>query len=802
MARHCPICSESSCLITTFYITLLMNDRSGKFSHRISVKVSRRTLIKALPVIATTAGIASAALSSTSSSILTASELPQNSDGSQALPNTGSRTHTVGKFLLDVTRNSIRVRHADDAARSLWETTPKYPFLQAAAADATFKEYGNPSGSFKVTDKVSFLNTFKSNNSTQSVDSSTLIIRGTLSGPQFDVPFRLTFKALFDNQLQFTIGLEGKNVSQFNRIFLRYASNRDEAFFGFGHQLTYFNQKGKVIPILVQEHGIGRGLPVITQIVDLKYDGAGGNPYITEAPAPHYITSQLRSLFLENREYSVFDMRDSNFVEVKLFSGAMTGRILFGRSPLNLIEEYTTYAGRMRPLPDWIHEGVMVAAQGGSSPVNERLDKLINAKVPLSGLWIQDWAGINQTQAGKQVVWNWQLSLKQYPDWNEIVKKLAKYNARVFIYMNPFLLQEPCSSPNNASCRNLYEEANQKGYLVRQNGTAYVYTNSSIKAGMVDLSNNEACIWLKNLIKEEMIGKAQASGWMADFGEALPFDAQLSGNADPAVWHNHYPEAWARLHREAIEETGRGEDFVFWNRSGFTQSPAVSTAFWLGDQLQTWDEYDGIKTAVVGLLSGGMSGFSLLHSDTGGFDAAVFDRIRVIARSKELLMRWMELNAFTVIFRTHDGLIPGISAQVDTDKETLSHLARFGQVYKLLAPYRKTLVAQAAKVGYPVVRHLVLHYPDDPNVYNLRYQFMLGSDFLVAPVLDQGAKTVQLYLPAGKWIHLWTGAKFNSEKGKWIQVTAPLGKPGVFFKEGAVFGEQLVTKLKALNIAD
>ncbi|MBN4001031.1 alpha-glucosidase [Nostoc sp. LPT] len=727
------------------------------------------------------------------------SEPRQNSDGSQTLPNTGSRTHTVGKFLLDVKRNSIRVRHADDAARSLWETTPKYPFLQAAAADATFREYGNPSGSFEVTDKVSFLNTFKSIDSTRSVDPSTLIIHGILSGSRFEVTFRLTFQALFDNQLQFTVGLEGENASQFNRIFLRYASNPNEAFFGFGHQLTYFNQKGKVIPILVQEHGIGRGLPGITQLVDLKYDGAGGNPYITEAPAPHYITSQLRSLFLENKEYSIFDMRDANFVEVKLFSKAMTGRILFGRTPLNLIEEYTTYAGRMRPLPDWIHEGVMVAAQGGSLKVNDRLEKLIDAKVPFCGLWIQDWAGINQTDAGKQVVWNWQLSLKQYPDWDKLLKKLAKYNARVFIYMNPFLLQEPCS-PDNASCRNLYEEANQKGYLIRQNGTAYVYKNSSIKAGMVDLSNEEARNWLKNLIKEEMIGKAQASGWMADFGEALPFNAQLSGNADPAVWHNHYPEAWARLHREAIEETGRGKDFVFWNRSGFTQSPAVSTAFWLGDQLQTWDEYDGIKTAVVGLLSGGMSGFSLLHSDTGGFDAAAFDKIPVIARSKELLMRWIELNAFTVIFRTHDGLVPEISAQIDTDKETLSHLARFGQVYKSLAAYRKTLVDQAAKVGYPVVRHLVLHYPNDPNVYDLRYQFMLGSDFLVAPVLDKGVETVQLYLPAGEWIHLWTGAKFDSEKGKWIKVSAPLGKPGVFFRDKAVFGEHLVTELKALHV--
>ena len=71
-----------------------------------------------------------------------------------------------------------------------------------------------------------------------------------------------------------------------------------------------------------------------------------------------------------------------------------------------------------------------------------------------------------------------------------------------------------------------------------------------------------------------MIGKAGASGWMADFGEALPFDGKLYGGADPAVWHNRFPEEWAKVNREAIEEAGRGDDIVFFDRSGFTQSPA------------------------------------------------------------------------------------------------------------------------------------------------------------------------------------------------------------------------------------
>ena len=132
---------------------------------------------------------------------------------------------------------------------------------------------------------------------------------------------------------------------------------------------------------------------------------------------------------------------------------------------------------------------------------------------------------------------------------------------------------------------------------------------------------------------------------MTDFGEALPFDSKLHGGADPAVWHNRFPEEWGRVNREAIEEAGRGDDIVFFDRSGFTQSPKFATLFWLGDQMQSWDEYDGIKTAVVGMLSGGVSGFSLVHSDVGGYVSLSLSvaghKIPVIARSDELLQRWM-----------------------------------------------------------------------------------------------------------------------------------------------------------------
>ena len=174
--------------------------------------------------------------------------------------------------------------------------------------------------------------------------------------------------------------------------------------------------------------------------------------------------------------------------------------------------------------------------------------------------------------------------------------------------------------------------------------------------------------------------------------------------------------------------------------------------------------------------------------------------IPVIARSNELLQRWMELAAFTAVFRTHEGLDTSVAAQFDSDPANTAHLARFARVYKGLAAYRKRLVDEAAQRGYPVARHLFLHYPDDPNTHALRYQFLLGRDLMVAPVLDKGSDTVEVYFPAGdNWINLWTGAEVGSP-GDWVTVPAPLGKPGAFLRKGASSADEIVAGLKTAGV--
>ncbi|KAJ8472037.1 hypothetical protein OPV22_026380 [Ensete ventricosum] len=610
--------------------------------------------------------------------------------------------------------------------------------------------------------------------------------------------------------------VEEQVVTEFNKVFITYASDKDEKFYGFGEQFSHMEFKGKRVPIIVQEQGIGRGDQPITFAANLISYRSGGDWSTTYAPSPFYMTSKMRSLYLEGYSYSAFDLTKPDRVQIQIYGNYAQGRILNGNSPVELIETYTETIGRPPVLPNWIISGAVVGMQGGTEAVRRVWDQLQDHDVPISAFWLQDWVGKRETVIGSQLWWNWEVDTCHYAGWRELVNDLRTHDIRVMTYCNPCLVPTD-DKPNKY--KNLFEEAKSLGILVKDKtqGT-YMIPNTSFDVGMLDFTHPATSSWFKKILREMV--DTGVRGWMADFGEGLPLDAHLYSDEDPIEAHNRYPELWAKVNREFVDDwaaTCHGkekedpeEKLVFFMRAGFRGSPKWSMLFWEGDQMVSWQANDGIKSSVTGLLSSGLSGFAFNHSDIGGYCTVDMPIIRY-RRSEELLMRWMELNAFNVVFRTHEGNKPSSNCQFYSNRNTLTHFARCAKIYKAWKFYRIQLVKEAAQRGLPVARHLFLHYPDDKHVHSLTYQqFLVGTDILVVPVLDKAKKDVKAYFPmAGgcSWQHIWTGKIFTRpfshpghNQGFEAWVDAPIGYPAVFVKCGSHIGEAFLRNLKALNI--
>jgi alpha-glucosidase len=188
-----------------------------------------------------------------------------------------------------------------------------------------------------------------------------------------------------------------------------------------------------------------------------------------------------------------------------------------------------------------------------------------------------------------------------------------------------------------------------------------------------------------------------------------------------------------------------------------------------------------------------LSGFSLNHSDVGGystFSLPVLGFETGYKRGKELLLRWMELGVFSSVFRTHEGSMPQSNVQFYSDSECLEHLAYCGNMFKSLKEYKKVLMSEAEMHGYPLIRTMFLEFPLDLQTWNLTNQFMFGNSLLIAPVLNPNMRSLEVYLPnvSEPWVHVWTRKSFNSGN---VVIDCPLGKPGVFIKESDLTRKEL-----------
>jgi alpha-glucosidase len=556
-----------------------------------------------------------------------------------------------------------------------------------------------------------------------------------------------------------------------NRLWMRVAADENEKVYGCGEQLSYFNMRGKNFPLWTSEPGVGRNKKTYTTwLADVK-DKAGGDYYSTNYPQPTFVSSKKYYIHVETTAYGDFDFRSKNFHELQIWDVPSYILIETASSFEQLVEKITALFGRQPKLPDWAYNGIILGIQGGTEVVEQKLQKAKEKGIKVAGVWCQDWEGKRVTSFGKRLMWNWKWNPKEYPNLDTKIHQWKEQGIRFLGYINPYLAVEG----------DLYKTAAEQGYLaLNDEGEIYLVDFGEFYCGIVDFTNEAACTWYKEVIKENMIDFG-LDGWMADFGEYLPTDVHLHNGVSAMLMHNAWPTKWAKVNYEAVEEAGKLEEVVYFMRAGYTGVQKYCTLLWAGDQSVNWSLDDGLASVIPGALSAGMLGNGLHHSDIGGYTS-----LHGNIRTKELFMRWAEMGAFTPFMRTHEGNRPDENFQFDQDDEAMEHLARMTQIFATLAPYTKELVKQNAEKGIPVQRPLFMHYESDEKSYDIQYQYLYGKDLLVAPVHQEAQQTWNVYLPEDEWIHLWTGKEY---RGGEVEVDVPLGYPAVFYRKQSEYVE-------------
>jgi alpha-D-xyloside xylohydrolase len=257
--------------------------------------------------------------------------------------------------------------------------------------------------------------------------------------------------------------------------------------------------------------------------------------------------------------------------------------------------------------------------------------------------------------------------------------------------------------------------------------------------GAVDFTNPAARDWFAGYLLKLLNGGADC--FKTDFDELISTDVEYYDGSDPVAMEQGYFYLYHKNVYELLEkELGQNRALVFSRtaRVGSQRFPVQ----WGGD---CWANYESMAENLRGGLSLGLSGFGFWSHDIGGFENTA---------PADLYKRWIAFGLLSSHSRLHAG--PSYRAPWLMDEEIMDVLRFFTKLKCSLMPYLFMVAGKAVRQGIPMMRAMILEYPQDPACEYLDRQYMLGDSLLVAPVLS-GDGTVSYYLPAGNWTRFLTG---------------------------------------------
>ncbi|MBD5158007.1 MAG: alpha-xylosidase [Butyrivibrio sp.] len=330
-----------------------------------------------------------------------------------------------------------------------------------------------------------------------------------------------------------------------------------------------------------------------------------------------------------------------------------------------------------------------------------------------------------------------------FPDPEGMIKRMKAKGLNICVWINSYIGQEAA----------IFKEGHEKGYFIkRTNGDTWQWDMWQPGMAIVDFTNPDACKWFQD--KLEVLLDMGVDCFKTDFGERIPTeDVVYFDGSDPKKMHNYYTYLYNKTVYELLERKRGKEEAVLFARSA-TVGGQKFPVHWGGD---CWSDYESMEESLRGGLSLCMSGFGFWSHDIGGFEHT---------STPDVYKRWAAFG----LLSTHSRLHGSQSYRVPWvyDEEAVDVVRRFTKLKASLMPYLYRNAIYTSETGVPMMRSMVLEFPDDRNASYLDKQYMLGDSLLVAPVFNDRSEA-SFYLPEGKWTDFLTGKTY--EGGKWYTET-------------------------------
>jgi alpha-D-xyloside xylohydrolase len=533
---------------------------------------------------------------------------------------------------------------------------------------------------------------------------------------------------------------------------------RDAAnYYGLGERFDALNHAHTVVENVSQDNGHAKGSS-------------------TYKPIPFFMSTTGYGVWVDTTAEAQFDMNATNNSDiiVDVVAGKLRVVLFTGPEFPVILDRFTALTGRSMLPPYWAFAPWKSRDyHRNDAEVKEDVDKNRALGLPASVIMIDSpWSTSYNS---------YKFNPKQFEELPALVRYVHQNGYKLVLWHTPWtnLQSDPPHEQGFEGKIALkaenYDEAAANGFFVKNpDGTPYVGRWWKGMGSLIDFTNPMAKRWWQDQVRQAI--QAGADGFKDDDAEGnFLGPVKFADGTDVRVMRNKYAVLYNNAMEELIQKDLKGNGVLF-ARSVTVGANGIGM-LWGGDNEASFSTENGLPTVVTAGLGAGLSGMPLWTADLGGYEKTPSTPDPI------LFQRWTEYAAFSPVMEVMSEANVG---PWDYGDAALATFKKYAVLHMSLFPYRYAAAQEAAKTGMPIMRALVLTNQDDEQARAVKDEYMLGPDFLVAPVVDASTRRA-VYLPKGDWVDYWTGTSVSG--GKSVVVDAAMDALPLWVKAGAVIAK-------------